>query len=153
SDRLSRLRPENLWPWLVLIATALTVTVPLVFLVLGSFSSGRFLGEIDLFQLTLDNYREVWGSPTTYAVFANTVIYALGAIVVGVPLAVALAFLVERTNIPCKVWIYAGVTLCIAMPGLLQAMAYILLLSPKIGFINKFLMSTFGLAEPPFNIY
>jgi iron(III) transport system permease protein len=131
----------------------LAVAVPLGFLVLGSFSSGRFLGEIDLSQLTLDNYRVVWGSPATHAVFANTVIYAVGAIAIGVPLAISLAFLVERTNIPCKIWIYATVTLCLAMPGLLQAMAYVLLLSPKIGFINKFLMNLFGLTDPPFNIY
>jgi iron(III) transport system permease protein len=132
---------------------ALTVGVPLGFLVVGSFSSGRFLGEINLAELTLDNYRVVWGSPATYAVFANTMIYAFGAISIGVPLAVTLAFLVERTNIPCKVMIYAGVTLCLAMPGLLQSMAYVLLLSPKIGFINKFLMNLFDLANPPLNIY
>jgi iron(III) transport system permease protein len=132
---------------------ALMVAVPLGFLVLGSFSSGRFLGEIDLAELTLDNYRVVWGSPATHAVFANTMIYAFGAIAIGVPLAVALAFLVERTNVPCKIWIYAGVTLCLAMPGLLQSMAYVLLLSPKIGFINKFLMNLFELTVAPFNIY
>ncbi len=132
---------------------ALTVAVPLGFLVLGSFSSGRFLGEIDLAELTLDNYRVVWGSPATLAVFANTTIYAFGAIAIGVPLAVMLAFLVERTNIPCKIWIYAGVTLCIAMPGLLQSMAYVMLLSPKIGFVNRFLMNALDLTTAPFNIY
>src|SRR5207248_3047107 len=114
--------------------------------ILGSFSSGRFLGEIDLGALTLDNYRVVWGSPATHAVFANTVIYAFGAICIGVPLAMVLAFLVERTNIPCKIWIYCGVTLCLVMPGLLHSMAYVLLLSPRIGFINRFLMDVFGLA-------
>jgi iron(III) transport system permease protein len=131
----------------------LAVAVPLGFLVLGSFSSGRFLGEIDLSALTLENYRVVWGSPATHAVFANTMIYACGAIAIGVPLAVTLAFLVERTNIPCKIGIYAGVTLCLAMPGLLQSMAYVLLLSPKIGFINKALMNVFDLTDAPFNIY
>jgi iron(III) transport system permease protein len=152
-DRLAGLRPAHLWPWTLLLFMALTVVVPMGFLVLGSFSSGRFLGEIDLSALTVDNYRVVWGSPATHAVFANTMIYALGAIAIGVPLAVALAFLVERTNIPCKIWIYAGVTLCIAMPGLLQSMAYVMLLSPKIGFINRFLMNAFDLAAAPFDIY
>jgi iron(III) transport system permease protein len=152
-NRLAGLRPAHLWPWILFFLMALTVAVPLGFLVLGSFSSGRFLGEIDLSELTLDNYRVVWGSPATHAVFANTMIYAFGAISIGVPLAVALAFLVERTNIPCKIWIYTGVTLCLAMPGLLHSMAYVLLLSPKIGFINKFLMNVFGLTTAPFNIY
>jgi iron(III) transport system permease protein len=132
---------------------ALVVAVPLGFLVLGSFSSGRFLGEIDLSALTLDNYRVVWGSPATHAVFANTVIYALGAISIGVPLAVALAFLVERTNIPGKVWIFSAVTLCLAMPGLLHAMAYVLLFSPRTGYINKLVMNAFDLETAPLNIY
>ena len=131
----------------------LMVAVPLGFLVLGSFSSGRFLGEINFAELTLDNYRVVWGNAATHAVFANTMIYAFGAIAIGVPLAVTLAYLVERTNIPCKIWIYSGVTLCLAMPGLLQSMAYVLLFSPKIGFFDKFLMNLFGLTEAPFNIY
>src|SRR5579871_1564967 len=124
--RIVRRRPVQLWPWTALLLTALTVAVPLGFLVLGSFSSGRFLGEIDLNALTLDNYRVVWASPATHAVFADTMIYALGAIAIGVPLAVALAFLVERTNIPGKIWIFSAVTLCLAMPGLLHAMAYVL---------------------------
>lgn len=151
--RLARLRPARLWPWALLLLMGLLVAVPLGFLVLGSFSSGRFRGEIDLGALTLDNYRVVWGSPATRAVFANTVIYALGAVSIGVPLALALAFLVERTNVPGKIGIYSGVTLCLAMPGLLHAMAYVLLLSPKIGFINKFLMGLFDLETAPFNIY
>ena len=151
--RLARWREAQLWPWTVLLLTALTVAVPLGFLVLGSFSSGRFLGEIDLRALTLENYRVVWGSPATHAVFLNTVIYALGAIAIGVPLALALAFLVERTNIPGKIWIFSAVTLCLAMPGLLHAMAYVLLFSPRIGFINRILMNAFALETAPFDIY
>jgi iron(III) transport system permease protein len=151
--RIMRQRPVQLWPWTALLLTALTVAVPLGFLVLGSFSSGRFLGEIDLHALTLDNYRVVWGSPATHAVFADTMIYALGAIAIGVPLAVALAFLVERTNIPGKIWIFSAVTLCLAMPGLLHAMAYVLLFSPRIGFINRLLMNAFALDHAPFDIY
>src|SRR5689334_6781727 len=129
------------------------VAVPLGFLVLGSFSSGQFLGEIDFGALTVENYRVVWSNPATHAVFANTMIYALGAMSIGVPIAIALAFLVERTNIPCKLVIYSGVTLCLVMPGLLHAMAYVLLLSPRIGVLNRLLMNALGLETAPFNIY
>ena len=59
----------------------------------------------------------------------------------------------ERTDIPGKIWIYAGVPMTLAMPGMLQAMAWVLLASPRIGFINKGLMDVFGLSSPPFNIY
>ncbi|MGE5538659.1 MAG: ABC transporter permease [Gemmatimonas sp.] len=150
---LAALRAVNWWPWALFVAVALTLAVPLGMMVLGSFSEAGLPGEIDLSALTLDNYREVWGSAATRAVFLNTVLYAAGAVVMGVPLAIGLAFLVERTNLPGKIWIYAGVTMCIAMPGMLQAMAYVLLLSPRIGFLNRGLMNAFDLKAAPFDIY
>jgi len=73
--------------------------------------------------------------------------------VFGAVVAAGLAWLVERTDIPGKVWIYAGVPMTLAMPGMLQAMAWVLLASPRIGFINKWLMGGFGLTAAPLNIY
>src|SRR5262249_54919913 len=64
-----------------------------------------------------------------------------------------LAWLVERTDIPGKIWIYAGVPMTLAMPGMLQSMAWVLLASPRIGFLNKPLVDAFDLSGPPFNIY
>src|SRR6185312_3990092 len=54
---------------------------------------------------------------------------------------------------PVKTLIYAGVPLCLAIPGMLQSMAYVLLLSPKIGFLNKLAVAAFGLDAAPINIY
>lgn len=68
-------------------------------------------------------------------------------------LAATLAYLVERTDIPGKLWIYAGVPMALAIPGLLQAMAWVILLSPRSGFLNRYLIDTFGLSEAPINIY
>jgi iron(III) transport system permease protein len=39
------------------------------------------------------------------------------------------------------------------MPGMLQAMAWVLLASPRIGFFNVALMNVFGLSKPLLNIY
>jgi iron(III) transport system permease protein len=41
----------------------------------------------------------------------------------------------------------------LAVPGMLQAMAWVILLSPRIGFINKSVQGLFNLAEPPIDIY
>ena len=101
----------------------------------------------------LENYVKIYSDPGTWDIFANTMIYVVGSVVIGITLAVALAWLVERTNMPGKIWIYAGVPMTLAVPGMLQAMAWVLLLSPRIGFINKSLQSLFGLAEAPINIY
>jgi iron(III) transport system permease protein len=129
------------------------VVTPLLFLVLGSFSQARLPAEFSLSRLGLANYIKVWGDPGTYAVMSNSLWFALGSTAYGTVIAAALAWLVERTNIPGKIWIYAGVPMTLAMPGMLQAIAWVLLASPRIGFINKGLMDVFGLSSPLFNIY
>lgn len=130
-------RRLNVLHWLVFLLVAFSVVMPLVFLVLGSFSANELPGEFRLDALTLENYRRVWLNPETYTVFSNTIIYVAGSTALGISMAAVLAWLVERTNIPGKVWIYAGIPMTLAMPGMLQAMAYVLLFSPRIGFVNK----------------
>lgn len=146
-ERLTRL---NLFQWGVFLAVCFAVLTPLLFLVLGSFSANDLPTEFSFDALTLDHYRKVWLDPGTYTIFYNTFVYVTGATVFGISMAAVLAWLVERTNIPGKIWIYAGVPMTLAMPGMLQAMAYVLLLSPRIGFLNK-AIEPLGLG--PINIY
>ncbi|HTI86137.1 MAG TPA: iron ABC transporter permease [Alphaproteobacteria bacterium] len=151
--RLPKLALASVWNYVVFIVVLALVAVPLTFLVLGSFSAARLPSEFSFSTLNLDNYIKVWTDPGTYAVFGNTVIYAVGSTLVGISIAAALAWLVERTDMPFKIWVYAGVPLTLVMPGMLQAMAWVLLSSPRIGFINVALMHVFGLSKAPFNIY
>lgn len=151
--RPPKIRPSSLWEFSLFLVVVLAVLTPLLFLVLGSFSQARLPGEFSLSTLGLANYIKVWGDPGTYAVMSNTLWFGLGSTIYGIVVAATLAWLVERTNIPGKIWIYAGVPMTLAMPGMLQAMAWVLLASPRIGFINKGLMDVFGLTAAPFNIY
>ena len=141
------------WHYVVLIGVAVAVLLPLAFLILGSFSTARLPTDFSFDQMGLDNYIKVWTDPTTYAVFKNTVLYVAGATAIGISVAAILAWLVERTNMPGKIWIYASVPMTLAMPGLIQAMAWVLLLSPRSGFANRWLIDLFGLQAAPFNIY
>jgi iron(III) transport system permease protein len=143
----------QLGPYGIFLLVLVLVSVPLFFLILGSFSTARLPGDFSLNTMGLENYVKIYSDPGTWDIFANTIIYVAGSVVIGITLAVALAWLVERTNMPGKIWIYAGVPMTLAVPGMLQAMAWVLLLSPRIGFINKSLQSLFGLAEAPINIY
>ncbi|MFM2130014.1 MAG: hypothetical protein RL477_1560, partial [Pseudomonadota bacterium] len=135
----------------VFVAVAAAVLVPLGFLVLGSFSLAPLPTDLDLAELSFENYEEVWREDGTARIFLNTVIYVAGATAFGSAVAVALAWLVERTDMPGKIWIYAGVPMTLAVPSMLQAMAWVLLLSPRIGFLNSFLQGVLGIG--PLNIY
>src|SRR5258706_1663240 len=143
----------QLGPYAIFLLVLLLVSVPLFFLIVGSFSTARLPGDFAFSTMGLENYRKIYSDPGTLDIFANTIIYVSGSVVIGITLAVTLAWLVERTNMLGKIWIYAGVPMTLAVPAMLQAMAWVLLLSPRIGLLNKSLQSLFGLAEAPINIY
>lgn len=143
----------NPWHVAVFLAVFVLVVTPLVMLILGSFSLAVLPTDISFSNMGLDNFEDVWLDPGTYAVFSNTFFYVTGATAFGVTTAAVLAWTVERTDIPGKIWIYAGVPMTLAVPSMLQAMAWVLMMSPRAGFVNTFLVETFGLSSAPFNIY
>ena len=151
--RIPTFQAINLWHWLVLVLVMFVVIAPVTLLVFGSFSGEKLPSDFTLDSLTIENYLDVWWESGIEGVLYNTVVYTTGATVLGITLAVSLAWMVERSNLPYKIWVYAGVILTLAMPGLLQSMAWVLLLSPRAGFINLQLMDLFGLESAPFNIY
>ncbi len=143
----------HLWQHGIFLLILFLVLTPLAFLILGSFSTARLPGDFSLDAMGLVNYIKVYSDPGTYELFTNTVIYVAGSAAVGISLAVSLAWLVERTNMPGKLLVYAGVPMTLAVPGMLQAMAWVLLLSPRIGFINQLLKDLFGPDAPIINVY
>ncbi len=144
---------RRVWNNGLLLFVGVLVVTPVGFLVLGSFATSELPTELDLSSLGLVNYITVWFEQGIEDVLYNTLIYVSGSTAVGVSIAALLAWLVERTNMPGKIWVYAGVPLTLAVPGLLQAMAWILVLSPRSGYLTRWFMQTFELSEAPINIY
>ncbi|MFQ5849666.1 MAG: ABC transporter permease [Candidatus Binatia bacterium] len=124
---------------------------PLIFLVWDSFHPGWEFGDETAF--TLASYTKVLWDKRFVEMIVNTVIYGLGATALAVGLGSIFAWLVERTNMPFRNVIYALLFAPIAIPGLVFAISYILLLSPDIGVLNHLVMKLFGLKEAPFNVY
>ncbi|MFT5115324.1 MAG: iron(III) transport system permease protein [Parasphingorhabdus sp.] len=131
----------------------LFVVIPVCYLILGAFLPTSNPGEVFLHSFSLDNFKSVWADNTLIPVIVNTWLYSVGSAIVGTLWAFALAWLVERTDYPHKTLIYLFVPVTLALPGLLQAMAWIILLSPKFGFINAAIASLFGGYVGPINIY
>ncbi len=142
-----------MWPYVIFVAVFILVLTPVTFLVLGSFSTASLPTDFTLATMGWINYIKVYTDPHTYSLLTNTVIYVGGSVTVAITVATFLAWLVERTNVPFKLVIYAGVPMEMAMPGMLQAMAWVLLFSPRIGFFNAVAKNIFSLSEPLVNIY
>jgi iron(III) transport system permease protein len=151
--RLER-TPARPWTWpairfsaqgviyvLLLLLIANMVLAPLAMVVVTALNLGPTTRTP---ELSLDFFREAWTSPTTWSVMSNTAIFALGSTTLAMTIGVFFAFMVERTDMPLKSFAYAVVPLTIAMPGLLYAIAWVLLLSPRIGLFNLALLNVFG---------
>jgi len=143
----------RLFPWIVLIVIAAMTIAPLFSLVVGAFSLARLPNEFSLDTMGLANFYAVWVEQRIDQVIWNTTLYVIGATIFGVSAAVFLAWLVERTDMPGKMWVYAGVPLGLAVPGVLHSIAWVLLLSPRSGFVNRAWMNFTGTREPLFDIY
>jgi iron(III) transport system permease protein len=126
------------------------VAVPLAFLVLASLRPGGMPASPGF---TLANYAAVYADPALPRMLWNTLLFVAGSVALGLLLGGALAFFVERTDMPARRLVRFFVILPMATPPLLLAMAWIMLLSPRTGFLNDLLKGAFGLAEAPFDIY
>lgn len=128
----------------------LLIGVPVGMVVLMSLRTG-FPGEE--VPLTLENFVEVYLDPGTYEIFLNTLFFAVASVTVTLLFAVPIVWILMRTDVPLKKTIYVLLTIGILIPVFLRTIAWILLLSPRIGLLNQWLQQLFSLSSPPFNLY
>ena len=76
------------------------VLVPLFMLLYASVKSTEDKLPFESTVITLSNYAAVLTSPATLPIFLNTMLFTAGSLAVGLPLAILLAWLCERTAIP-----------------------------------------------------
>ncbi|HJU60420.1 MAG TPA: iron ABC transporter permease [Candidatus Binatia bacterium] len=124
--------------------------LPLFMLVKGSFEVEVAPRE---FVLTLQNYQKAYASEYTYSTFVNSLIFASGSAGLTFLLGTILAWLAERTNTPLRGIFVPIAVVPLILPGVLESIAWIFLLSPKFGYVNVALMYLFGLQSPPFNVF
>ena len=112
------------------------IGAPIAFLVRMSFSEGR---PTNPGELTLENYSRAFHIDQFVPALGNTVVYSVGVSIVSMTIAIAMAWLVERTDMPLRNLAWAVMLLPLAMPGFLSSISYVLLLAPKSGMINQLL--------------
>lgn len=145
-------------PLLVAAIVAVLVVPVILVVLLASLRTGTAL-PFDATPLTLDAYGSLLSDPLTYRVILNTVVYAAIALVIGMALAVPMVWLVERTDMPGRSAVPALLFVPLAIPGAVLAIGWVLLLSPRTGFLNVILRGLAGTpavganTTGPFNIY
>lgn len=102
---------------------------------------------------TLKNYIEAYLDPSFFPILKNSILYGIGVCLTTFILGTTMAWIYERTNTPLKKIFGLMALVPFIIPGILSTVCWMLLLSPKIGLINRTLMKIFSLKEAPFDIY
>ena len=130
--------PGQVGFWVLTLGLAALIAFPLGLLVVNSFrdvTAGN-LG-FSLSHLTLDNYKTAYSSPRTFTMLLNSLWFAVGSMIVALFLGGTLAFLAERTDLRFRQFIPAIVMVPLIMPSVVKGIAWIFLLSPRIGLLNQ----------------
>src|SRR5258708_3411589 len=141
--------------WLIIaLCVALTLylgVVPLAFLLWQSFFTPQSAAKAA--QFTFGNYAEAYGSRDTWILFGNSLKFATRAAAMSFAIGTLLAWINERTNTPFKGLFFSLSVIPLIIPGVLFTVAWILLVSPKIGLINLVLQRVFDTEMLFINVY
>ncbi|MCZ6742358.1 MAG: hypothetical protein O7D27_09405 [Alphaproteobacteria bacterium] len=118
------------------------ILVPVVRLIINSFIEGHpSVPE----GWTLNNYVSAYSMPIFYEALATTLwISSIGTFVT-LAIAVLFAWLIERTDMPFRNMAWVLILVPMAIPGVLFALGWTLLLSPKVGALNMLLREFFAI--------
>ena len=126
---------------------AFLVLLPLCFLLFGSLSSAP---PGQLASPTLRWFQQAITSPRLLAAAGMTLLLAAGSTVIATALGVVLAWLVARTDVPARRLLHMGVIAPFFLSPFIGALAWDMLLSPKVGLLNQ-LFAALGL--PTLDVY
>ena len=147
-------RTKNIFSSLpIILSTAILfylVIIPVILLLVAGFKDH---GLVMKPGFTFENYIGLYTSPRTYTLMLTTLKFATGSMLVTLFLSVSLAWILQKTNIPLKSWLRAAIITPMAIPGMLIAMGWALLASPRIGLLNTLLMGALHLDKPLLNIF
>lgn len=135
--------------WVIIIAIVLFLLVfevfPLLYLVYHAFfPAGSF---------SLEAFQRVYTYKLNWTALRNTMVTASASMIFGVILAFPLAWLIGRTNLYFKKFFRTLFVMTYMVPPYVGAMAWLRLLNPTVGTLNRVIADIFNLSSMPFNIY
>jgi iron(III) transport system permease protein len=123
--------------------------VPLAMLLLGSLSA---TGSALDFAFTLQHFQRVLTDQASLELLANSLLYGIGSSILAFSVGTAVAWAVERSDIPGRNLWYGLALVPLIIPGIVHTIAWLFLLSPEIGWINAPLKTLFGFSMSVYSL-
>ena len=143
-----RVEAQFLLYCVILGLVALLVLYPLVVIVVKSFTVGG-IGQASVWSL--DSWGKALGDPTLIDPVWNSVKLLFAIQFVSLPVAVLIAWLLGRTDLPGRGFIEFMFWVTFFLPPLSVTLGWIMLMDPQNGVLNRLLAPILG--QGPFNIY
>lgn len=135
----------------LLVVVGFLVVYPLFMIFYGSFRGGPpYFPDL---KFSLQGYIDAFGNTQNYFTLFTSFWLGAARAILAIIIAVFLAWVVTRTDTPYKKILEVAVWIQFFLPYQPIIMAWILLLSPRTGMVNQWLVQTFHLSSPPFDIY
>src|SRR5215213_4181199 len=135
---------------LVLALVGLLVVYPVVLLLINSLWVGPFGRET---HMGLDNWRAAVTEPALVSAIWNTISLAVTRQAISLSLAIGVAWLIARTDLPWASWLELGFWVAVFLPSLTVLVAWILLFDSFNGIVNQLLRQLPFVTGPVFDIY
>ena len=148
--RARRLELEGVLCTLVLAVVAFCVLFPILLVVLQSF---QVAAPGEPARYGLDGWRAALGEPGLRTALWNTFTVTFVRQMLSLPLAVLIAWLLARTDLPGRSWIEFAFWAAFFLPSFTVTLSWILLLDPEYGLVNSLIAALPGVGRGPFNIY
>lgn len=130
-------------PLVVVIVVVYLGLSPTLYLVWRTFN-----GEAGL---SLDVFTRAFSHPNFDLTLLYTAEFTLGVVIFSLVLGTTLAYLVVRTDVPAKGLVYASAVVPLIIPGVLYAISWIFLASPRTGTLNAWFDAVVG--QRPFDVF
>ena len=134
----------------LLLVVALVVLYPMLIILVNSFVAGS-IGQTRYWSL--QGWRVAFSDPTMLGAVLNSVKVLAANESISLPLAVLLAWLLARTDLPGRGWLEFMFWVTFFLPALSVTLGWVVLLDPQYGLLNRLALTLPFIHEAPFNIY
>ena len=144
---LPRIEVQTILGTLLLLLVGSVVLFPILLIGYQSFTVPVAPGQT---VLGLDGWQAVFTESSLRTAVSNTLLLIFTRQIIALPLAVLMAWVIARTDLPGRNWFEFAFWLSFFLPPLTVTLSWILLLDPHYGLVNQVLKP---LGMGPFNIF